>query len=211
MIHSNLEVMNRYRTRMLIERINQDQDEQDGATQIAENSLNIRCDTHEELIVNKRFEQLHELEGGRFYNEISHEDILELEQDPDEECLVISKPPTFRKIVPLEASAQRYSPYRQSFSKKTPNKTESQGDYKIRIVKNPIILSPTSSIGLKNANLSPSFFSHTTLNNTVSSVKKLLMRDINSNRGRIFTSHLKRRLECGGSTTAQTFSKEILS
>ena len=45
---------------MLVERMerNGTADELDGRTEMAENSLNIRCDSEEEDIVNKRFDRL---------------------------------------------------------------------------------------------------------------------------------------------------------
>lgn len=55
-------MLDKYRTRMLIERMEQNgtADELDGRTEMAENSFNIKCDPEEEHIVNKRFEQLAE-------------------------------------------------------------------------------------------------------------------------------------------------------
>ena len=54
-------MLDKIRTRMLIERMerNGTADELDGRTEMAENSFNIRCDSEEEDIVNKRFDRLH--------------------------------------------------------------------------------------------------------------------------------------------------------
>jgi hypothetical protein len=59
-IHTNKDMLDKIRTRMLVERMerNGTADELDGRTEMAENSLNIRCDSEEEDIVNKRFDRL---------------------------------------------------------------------------------------------------------------------------------------------------------
>jgi hypothetical protein len=55
-------MLDKIRTRMYVHRMEQNgtADELDGRTEMAENSFNIRCDSEEENIVNKRFDRLHQ-------------------------------------------------------------------------------------------------------------------------------------------------------
>lgn len=86
-IHTNKDMLDKIRTRMLVERMerNGTADELDGRTEMAENSLNIRCDSEEEDIVNKRFDRL--INDAPYVARQSHNlmEAIELDQDPEDE------------------------------------------------------------------------------------------------------------------------------
>jgi hypothetical protein len=86
-IHTNRDMLDKIRTRMLVERMerNGTADELDGRTEMAENSLNIRCDSEEEDIVNKRFDRLHNDVPQAAREPHSLMEAIELERDPEDE------------------------------------------------------------------------------------------------------------------------------
>ena len=85
-IHTNRDMLDKIRTRMLVERMerNGTADELDGRTEMAENSFNIRCDSEEEDIVNKRFDRLHNDVHQPARESQDHMEAIELDRDPEE-------------------------------------------------------------------------------------------------------------------------------
>jgi hypothetical protein len=84
-IHTNRDMLDKIRTRMLVERMerNGTADELDGRTEMAENSFNIRCDSEEEDIVNKRFDRLHNHVCQVARESQDHMEAIELDRDPE--------------------------------------------------------------------------------------------------------------------------------
>ena len=80
-------MLDKIRTRMLVERMerNGTADELDGRTEMAENSLNIRCDSEEEDIVNKRFDRLHNDVPQVARESHNLMEPIELDRDPEDE------------------------------------------------------------------------------------------------------------------------------
>ena len=86
-IHTNRDMLDKIRTRMLVERMerNGTADELDGRTEMAENSFNIRCDSEKEDIVNKRFDRLHKDVPQVAMESHYHMKANELDRDPEDE------------------------------------------------------------------------------------------------------------------------------
>ena len=82
LIYTNREMLDKIRTRMLVERMekNGTADELDGRTEMAENSFNIRCDSLEENIVNKRFDRIPGFKGDEMsMHSIRDMEVIELD------------------------------------------------------------------------------------------------------------------------------------